>query len=116
MMARCKTFETDWEFDVARADDVLDLEVCELGIETELLDDPGIFARGKLRVVFGLGTSHDHLARCKDQGRSLGVTDTHDDGRETLGIVFSVSGMQSNCLEIETAVKVDSRDDVPLLD
>jgi len=48
MMARSKTFKTDWKLDIARADDVLDLEVGELGIESELLNDSRILSRSKL--------------------------------------------------------------------
>eukprot|EP00918_Siedleckia_nematoides_P097420 GHVU01213560.1.p1 GENE.GHVU01213560.1~~GHVU01213560.1.p1 ORF type:complete len:198 (-),score=25.86 GHVU01213560.1:233-826(-) len=78
-----KAFKTDRELDVARSDDVLDLEVGELCVEAELLDDTGVLARGKLAVVFGFGTGDDHLARGEDQGSRLGLTDTHDDGGET---------------------------------
>jgi hypothetical protein len=80
-----KAFKTDRELDVARSDDVLDLEVGELCVEAELLDDAGVLARGKLAVVLGLGTSDDHLAGGEDQGGGLGLTDTHDDGGKTLG-------------------------------
>jgi hypothetical protein len=80
-----KAFKTDGELDVARSDDVLDLEVGELCVEAELLDDTGVLARGKLAVVLRLGTGDDHLARGEDQGGGLGLTDTHDDGSETLG-------------------------------
>ena len=83
-----QTLETDGELDVARADNVLDLEVGELGIEAELLDDAGVLARSKLRVVLGLGTSDNHLAAGEDQSRGLGLADSHDDGSETLGIVL----------------------------
>lgn len=84
VMARSQTFETNGEFDVARTDNVLDLEIRELGIETELLNDARIFPRGKLRVILGLGTGHDHLARGKDKSGGLGLADAHDDGGETL--------------------------------
>lgn len=80
-----KAFETDRELDVTRADNVLDLEVGELCVEAELLDDTSVLARGKLAVILGLGTGDDHLARGEDQGGRLGLTDTHDDGGETLG-------------------------------
>ena len=50
-MTRCKAFKTDWELDVARADDVLDLEISELGIEAELLNDSCVFARRQARVL-----------------------------------------------------------------
>ena len=44
VMAGRKTFQTNGELDVARAHDVLNLEVGELGIETELLDDASILS------------------------------------------------------------------------
>lgn len=84
VMATCKTLQTDGKLDVARANNVLDLEIDELSIEPELLDDPGIFARGKLGIILGLSAGDDHLARGEDQGRSLRFTNTHDDGSETL--------------------------------
>ena len=43
MMSTCKTLQTDGEFDVTRANNVLDLEVGELGVEAEFLDDSSIF-------------------------------------------------------------------------
>ena len=43
-MPACKTLETDRKFDVARADNVLNLEVGKLGIEAEFLNDSSIFA------------------------------------------------------------------------
>jgi hypothetical protein len=44
MMPAGKTLKTDGKLDVAGADNVLDLEVGELGVETKLLDDSSIFA------------------------------------------------------------------------
>ena len=79
-----QTLETDGELDVTRADDVLDLELGELGVEAKLLDNTRILARRQTRVIFGLGTRDDHLARREDERRGLRVTNTHDDGGETL--------------------------------
>src|SRR5271163_4111689 len=45
MMFGCKTLKTDGELDVAGADNVLNLEVGEFGIEPKLLDDASAFAR-----------------------------------------------------------------------
>lgn len=84
MMARGQTLQANGELDVAGADNVLDLEIGELGVEAELLDDTGIFARSKLRVIFRLSTGNNHLARGKDEGSGLGLADTHDDSGETL--------------------------------
>lgn len=44
MMPACKTLKTDGKLDVAGADNILDLEVGELGVETKLLDNSSIFA------------------------------------------------------------------------
>lgn len=84
MVTRGQTLQTDGELDVAGADDVLDLKVRELGIEAKLLDDARVLAGGQLGVVLGLGTGDNHLARGEDQGGGLGLTNTHDNGRETL--------------------------------
>lgn len=51
VMTRRKAFETDWELDIARADDILDLEIRELSVEAELLNDSCIFARCQARVL-----------------------------------------------------------------
>ena len=50
-MTRCKAFETNRELDIARADNVLDLEIRELGVEAELLDDSCVFTRRQARVL-----------------------------------------------------------------
>lgn len=84
MVARRETLETNRELDVARTDDVLDLEVGELRVEAELLDDAGVFARRKLRIILGLGTGNHHLARSEDESRRLGLADTHNNSSETL--------------------------------
>ena len=89
VVTACQAFETDRELDVARADNVLDLEVRELRVEAKLLDDTGVLAAGKLTVIFGLGTSDDHLTRGEDQSSRLGLTDTHDDGGKTLGTMLA---------------------------
>jgi len=84
VVARRKTLEPNGELDVARADNVLDLEVRELRVEAELLDDTRVLAASKLRVILRLGTSDYHLARGEDQSGCLGLTNSHDDSSETL--------------------------------
>ena len=84
MMLAGKTFKTNRELDVARADNVLNLEVGELGIETELLNDSSIFARSQFRIILGLGPGDHHLAGSEDECSCLWFTDTHDDSGETL--------------------------------
>lgn len=139
VMLGSKTLETDGELDVARTDNVLNLEVRELGVETELLDDTSVLARRKLRVIFGLGTGDNHLAAGEDQGSGLGLTNTHDNRSKTLGVILfaavrqpwprqtssrdpaiqpvtylGVSRVQGNRLQIKTTIEVDRRDDVPV--
>ena len=58
VMGAGKALETDGELDVARANNVLDLEVGEFGIEAQLLDDARVLARRQLAVGLALGTSH----------------------------------------------------------
>jgi len=145
-----KTLQADGELDVARTDNVLDLEVGELGVEAELLDDARVLARGKLRIILRLGARDNHLAAGEDERGRLRLADTHDDGSETLGVVlcfacqnrvattvedrnherhlFSleksapsfrlntylrIAGMKRDSLQVQTAVQVDRRDNVP---
>lgn len=83
-MAGGEPLKTDREFDVARSDNILDLEVGELGVEPEFLDDTSVFARRKFRIIFRLGTRDDHLAGGEDQRGSFRFANTHDDSSETL--------------------------------
>lgn len=84
VVTRGQSLQTDGELDVAGADDILDLEIGKLGVETKLLDNTRILARGQLGIILGLGTSDDHLAGGEDESGSLGFTDTHDHGSKTL--------------------------------
>jgi hypothetical protein len=44
-MAVCKTLKTNRKFDIATANDVLNLEFRELGVKAKLLDNARILAR-----------------------------------------------------------------------
>ena len=85
VMTRRKAFKANWKLDIARADDVLDLEIRKLSVKAELLDDSCVFARRQARVleivvskydaqhvvleeptVLRFGTSHYHLAGSED--------------------------------------------------
>ena len=134
VMATSQTFKTNWEFDVARPDNVLDLEICKLGIEAELLNNTGVFATRQSAIVFRFRASHNHLARSEDQSGRLRFTNTHDDSSETLQgqvqlkkkkkkaggasqylwVVLGIACMQSNRLEIKPAVKIDGCDNISL--
>lgn len=50
-MGERETFESDREADVAAADNVLDLELAELAVESQLLDDACVLARCQTAVV-----------------------------------------------------------------
>lgn len=84
VMAGGKTLKTNGEFDVARSNDVLNLEIGELGIKTKLLDDTSVLAGRKLGIIFRLRTSDNHLARGEDQRRGLRFADTHNHSSKTL--------------------------------
>ena len=135
-MARCQTLETNRKLDVARADNVLDLEIRKLGVEPELLDDARILARGKFAVVFALCARHHHFARGENEGRGFGLADAHDDGCESLRahallaqafrtrelprqckmylwVVLGIARVQRNRLEIQPTIEVDGGDNVP---
>ena len=51
VMTRRKAFETNWELDIAGADNVLDLEIRELSVEAKLLDDTCVFTRRQSRIL-----------------------------------------------------------------
>ena len=109
----------------------MNLKVGELCVEAKLLNDPSIFARSKTRIVFRFCTGDHHLPRSEDQSSSLGIADTHDDSRETLvdlfstldgkilqcgqqylWIVFRITSMQRDRLEVQAAIEIDRGDDV----
>ena len=51
VVTRRKAFETNWELDIARADNVLDLEIRELSVEAKLLNDTCVFTRRQARIL-----------------------------------------------------------------
>ena len=51
VMTRRKAFKTDGKLDIARAHNVLDLEISKFGVKTKLLDDSCVFTRRQARVL-----------------------------------------------------------------
>jgi hypothetical protein len=51
--------------------------------------------------MFGFRTSANHFAGGEDQSRSPGFSDSHDYGGKTLRVVFRISGMKRNFLQIQ---------------
>lgn len=86
VMARSQALKTNGEFDVARANDVLDLEVRELRIEAKLLNDASIFSGCQLGIILGLGTSDHHFTTGKDQSCGLWLANAHDNRSKTLPV------------------------------
>ena len=94
-MGERETLQSDREPHITTADDVLDLELLELGVEAQLLDNPRVFTGSETRIVLGFGSSDNHFPGSEDQSGSLGVSDTHDDGCETL-FTEATSGVLSH--------------------
>lgn len=57
------------ELHVATINNVLDLELGELGVGAKLLDDTRVFAQRQMHIVFRPCTSDDPLARYKKEAR-----------------------------------------------
>lgn len=74
--------------------------------KTKFLDDPSILSRRQSRVLFTLGARADHFARAEDQRRRSGLSDTHNDGSKAFRIVFGVSGMKGDFLQVELTVQI----------
>ena len=85
-VAVCKTLKTNRKLDVGATNDVLNLEFKKFGVEAKFLDNARVLARRQARVVFTLGTSHDHLPRRENECGRLGIANPHDDSGETLCI------------------------------
>ena len=71
MVTRRKAFETNWELDIARADNVLDLEIRELSVEAKLLNDTCVFTRRQARILARGVSNHEGSDKVtKDQPSS----------------------------------------------
>ena len=65
-------FTSEWELNTATANNVLNLEFRESGIEIKLLHDACILVQRQLQIVLRLGTSDDLLAGSEDDSGSNG--------------------------------------------
>lgn len=83
-MRERKPFQSNRELYITGAHNILNFEFRKACRKAQLLDDASIFACSQTTKLFTLGTSDDHLARSKDEGRRLGLSNAHNDGRETL--------------------------------
>lgn len=106
-------FKGNGEPDVAGADDVLDLELLELdqGV-AHFLNHLGIGLGGGVGLVLALGTCDDHLTRAENEGGSLRLTNTNDDGGETLGVVLGIPAVQGNLSQVKLSAQISCGDNV----
>lgn len=129
-----KTFQSNRKFDITAAHHVLNFEVQKLGllpkkrkqmpsinrsnqsnqsqqqkltyIKSEFLNDASIFASSQSRLFFRLGPRADHLARAEDQRRRTRLSNAHDDGGKSFGIVFGIARMKGNFLQVKLAAQI----------
>lgn len=97
MVAAGQTLKTNWKLDVARPNDIVNLELGEFSVEAQLLTDTSVVATCKLAIVFKIGASDDHPPRGKNERRRLGFADTHDHSCETLGGDVSWKSLVQRC-------------------
>ncbi len=97
-MRQHEPFESNGELDITTADHVLYLEVEKLGLEAKLLNDSRVLSRRQPRIFLALRAGANHLARAEDEGGRARLSNSHDDGRESLGIVFGVPGVEGYLL------------------
>ena len=101
LVAVAQVLQRYGELDITRADDVLDLEILEFDVVAgHLLNHFRVLLGRVSRLILALGASDDHLARGKDQGCGLGVTDADNDGGETFWVVFCVSAVQGDISKV----------------
>lgn len=128
-----KTFKSNWEAHITRANNILNLEIGELARKAQLLNDTSIFTCCQLWIIFRLCSCHYHFARCKDQGSCFWFSNTHNDGGKTLiirwvyqcpikkssndncvylWIVLGVACMERNCFKIQATIQVDGGNNI----
>lgn len=112
-MRQDESLQSDWKFNVTTADHVLYFEVQEFRGKTEFLYDARVLSGREPRVLFAFRARADHFARGENEGRRAGLSYSHYHGRETFGIVFGVTCVQGDFFQVQFAVQVDCRDDVP---
>jgi len=98
-------FQSDGEFDIHGGQQVDNLEISELNVEIQVLEDLGELSHSQFSVIHGLGTHANHFSRSVDQSGSLRVSQPHNDGRESLGIVLGITSLQGDQLEIDGAIQ-----------
>lgn len=96
-------FQSYWEAQVHRRHKILDLEVHEFHVVSELLNDSSEFSRCQVGVDFVSSTCAHELARSEDERRAARLANPHHDSVEPLWIIFGISSSVVDCLEIEFA-------------
>lgn len=98
--------QLDFEVDRARTHHVLDFKVLELHLVADLLDGLCVVLSGVEAKLLALGSGDHHLACFEDQGCSAcRFFHSHYYSGKSLGVVFSISALEGNILQIELAAK-----------
>jgi len=86
MMARGEALEAYGKLDITGANNVLNLKIRKLSIESKLLNNASVFARGKLGIILRFGTRNNHLAGRENECSGFRFANTHDNSGETLKV------------------------------
>ena len=111
-MSEDETLKSDGELDIATANHILNLEVFKLCRESQFLHYSGVFPSGKSRVLLRLGSCAHHLPGAEDEGSCPRLSNSHDDGRASLGVKLGVPSVQSDLLEVQLDAHVNCAHDV----
>jgi len=81
--------------------------------KSQLLDDSCVLSRSEARVSLAFCTGTNHFTATEYQCGGSWFSYSHDDGCKSFWIVLGVSSMQSDLLQIEFAIQIDSGHDIP---
>lgn len=91
----------------------MDFEICKFDSESNLFNLFGIQFGSSSAELFRLGSSANHLARSENESsRLFRVSDSHDDSSESLWIVFGILSLEGDVSQVQSALKIRSRNDV----
>lgn len=87
-----RTFNQIWNRELAAVEDT--------HRKSKFLNNSSVLSGSQPRILFTLRSCTHHFARTENKGRSSRFTNSHDDCCETLGVVFGVTGVESNFLQV----------------
>lgn len=101
-----QSFESNGKSDIIGSDDIVNTEFSEFDGESEFLNGAGIFSSSGVALVGTFGTCADHFAGGKNEGCGFGVSNSHDQSSKSFGIVFGVSSLKCDFLQIELTLQI----------